>query len=190
MIETSSSNGYTSDKLKSIDETTEIINKLRENQRRLRKCVGEVRNKEMLVGLCIGGYDLLHPGHMTHIRSAKGLCDLLVVGVTTDRFNKDRKGKGRPIYNENLRAFTLTQLEKVDLVFLSDYDMAVQPILRIKPDLYIKGPDYLTLGDNKTEAARRLAEREATASVGGKVIFTADEKLSTSTIIKYIQSMV
>jgi bifunctional ADP-heptose synthase (sugar kinase/adenylyltransferase) len=33
------------------------------------------------IGLCIGAYDLLHAEHMTHLRSAKTLCDFLLIGT-------------------------------------------------------------------------------------------------------------
>ncbi len=149
------------------------------------KIVEEQKEKGKTVGLCIGGFDLLHPGHMTHLRSARALCDFLVIGVTAEEFNAARKGKGRPVYNDILRCFSLSQLNSVDLVFISKYPKAVEAIKSVKPNYYIKGPDYK---DKQTPGI--TAEREAIKSVGGEIKYTNDEKLSTSELINYIKENV
>lgn len=41
-------------------------------------------NKEQVIGYTAGVYDLFHIGHLTLFKNAKGMCDKLVVGVTTD----------------------------------------------------------------------------------------------------------
>ena len=48
--------------------------------------VSQAKVQGKKVGLCHGGFDLLHPGHIIHFESAKRLCDVLMVSVTSDKF--------------------------------------------------------------------------------------------------------
>jgi len=146
--------------------------------------INKIKNQNKKIGLCVGAFDLLHPGHVNHFISAKKHCDVLIVGITTDKFIKRNKNKNRPIYNQQLRAFFVSQLKPIDFVFLSDYRTANEVINILKPDFYIKGPDYKN--DNRKDI---VSERESIKKVGGRIIYTSDEKLSSTKIIAYIQKL-
>jgi rfaE bifunctional protein nucleotidyltransferase chain/domain len=146
--------------------------------------VARFNKQNKKVGLCHGGFDLLHPGHVKHFESAKKICDVLIVSVTSDQFVSARKGDDRPIFTDKLRAYMIAHLDCVDYVVISDYKKGIEIIDLIKPAFYIKGPDFIG-----KETPGIVAERSAIAAIGGKMIYTHDPKLSTTEIIDYIQSI-
>jgi len=142
------------------------------------------KNKKNTFGLCHGGFDLLHPGHVKHFESASKLCDKLIVSITCDKFVKERKGANRPIFPENERAYMIASIEFVDFVVISPYKTGIEIIEYIRPDYYIKGPDY----KNKNTKGI-IQEREAIKKIGGEILYTNDEKFSTSGLIDKIKKI-
>jgi rfaE bifunctional protein nucleotidyltransferase chain/domain len=146
--------------------------------------ISELKKSGKTVGLCHGGFDLLHPGHIKHLKSAKSLCDILFVSVTSDRFLALSKGIERPILGENLRAYMVSNLKSVDYALVSDYEQGVEVIKSLKPSFYIKGPECI----NKI-APGIISERQAIKDVGGEMRYTHDHILSTTGIVDYIKRM-
>lgn len=126
----------------------------------------------------------MHPGHIKHFESAKKLCDILFVSITSDHYIAIRKGKNRPIYNDTLRAYAVASVRFVDYVVISDSKTGISIIKRLLPDYYIKGPDYVA--DASSEL---MQEKEAAESCGGRLIFTKDPKLSTTDILRKIKNL-
>lgn len=74
----------------------------------------------MVIGYTTGVYDLFHVGHLNLLKNAKGLCDKLIVGVTTDDL-VEYKGKRSMIPYED-RAEIVRAIKYVDAV-VPQYDM-------------------------------------------------------------------
>ena len=74
----------------------------------------------MLIGYTAGVFDLFHIGHLNLLKNAKGMCDKLVVGVTTDEL-VGYKGKHSVIPFED-RIEIIRNISFVDAV-VPQYDM-------------------------------------------------------------------
>src|SRR5436853_1544672 len=131
------------------------------------------------VAQCHGCFDLLHIGHVKHFESAKKIADVLVVTVTPDRFVN--KGPGRPAFPENLRLESIAALEVVDYVALNEWPTAIETINLLKPDFYVKGPDYKRREDDITQNI--TLEEDAVKAAGGELYITEDVTFSSSKII-------
>ena len=90
-----------------------------------------------------GVFDLLHAGHVALLEAARAAGDALVVGVNSDASVR-RLGKGpdRPLVGETERARVLAALAAVDCVVLFDDDTPLALIVRLHPDVLVKGADY------------------------------------------------
>ena len=128
---------------------------------------------------CHGVFDLLHVGHLRYFQEAKAMGDVLVVTLTTDKFVN--KGPHRPAFPEQLRAEALAGLECVDFVAINPHPTAVEAIRLLKPDVYVKGPDYADTSKDVTGKIHE--EEEAVKSVGGRIAFTTGEIFSSTSLI-------
>ncbi len=89
-----------------------------------------------------GCFDILHRGHLEYLQQSARLGDLLVIAVNSDASVRVLKGPGRPLNNEQDRAFALASLRCVDAVFVFDGPRLDGEISLLKPDLYTKAGDY------------------------------------------------
>ncbi|MCA3265861.1 MAG: adenylyltransferase/cytidyltransferase family protein, partial [Azospirillum sp.] len=153
------------DKIKPIAELGEIAERLRAQGKR--------------VVLCHGTFDLLHIGHIRHLQQARLEGDVLFVTVTCDAHV--RRGPGRPVFPEDLRAEMLAATQFVDWVGISRDATAETPINAIKPTAYVKGSDYKDPADDIT--GKIVDEQRAVEAHGGRLIFTEDIVFSSSALL-------
>ena len=132
------------------------------------------------VVLAHGCFDLLHLGHIRHLKEASSLGDKLVVSITADKHVN--KGPGRPQFSAEQRREALLMLDCVDEVVINDAETAVEMIKRIKPAVYVKGIDYAS-----GETDGLAAEREAVEAVGGRFHVTTAEKWSSSQLLRSVR---
>lgn len=90
-----------------------------------------------------GVFDLLHPGHVRLLESARALGDALIVGVNSDAsVRRLGKGQGRPVNALKDRCRVLAALACVDAVTAFSEDTPERLLSRLRPDILVKGADY------------------------------------------------
>jgi D-beta-D-heptose 7-phosphate kinase/D-beta-D-heptose 1-phosphate adenosyltransferase len=89
-----------------------------------------------------GCFDILHAGHVDLLQRAKDLGDVLVVAINTDASVQRVKGPNRPMIPEHERAELLAGLRVVDFVCTFDEDTPREAILKVHPDILVKGADW------------------------------------------------
>jgi D-beta-D-heptose 7-phosphate kinase/D-beta-D-heptose 1-phosphate adenosyltransferase len=128
----------------------------------LRRHVAAARAAGRRIVFTNGCFDILHRGHVTLLNRAKGLGDLLVVGVNSDASVRRLKGAKRPINTLEDRLKVLAALSYVDVVVAFDGDSPRELIAEVRPDIYVKGGDY---------SRETLPECALVESLGGAVRF-------------------
>lgn len=90
-----------------------------------------------------GVFDVLHRGHAVYLAQARALGANLIVAVNTDASVR-RLGKGpdRPVNSLADRAALLAALEAVNLVTWFEEETPLELIVRVKPDVLVKGGDW------------------------------------------------
>ena len=107
-----------------------------------------------------GCFDLLHAGHVATLEAARALGDCLVVCLNSDESVRRLKGPGRPLVGEADRTSVLEALACVDAVAVFDESTPEAVIERLRPDVWVKGGDYV---------AAELPEARVLARWGGRV---------------------
>ena len=90
-----------------------------------------------------GTFDVLHPGHIALLNTARSYGDYLIVAIDTDRRVKELKGDKRPINCQQDRMIMLSNLKSVDIVeFFDSKEELIEIIEMYKPEVYVKGSDW------------------------------------------------
>ena len=90
-----------------------------------------------------GTFDVLHPGHIALLNTARSYGDWLIVAIDTDRRVRELKGEQRPINNQTDRKIMLSNLKAVDIVVFFDSKEELIELMKLyKPDVYVKGSDW------------------------------------------------
>jgi D-beta-D-heptose 7-phosphate kinase/D-beta-D-heptose 1-phosphate adenosyltransferase len=113
------------------------------------------------VGFTNGCFDLLHPGHLRVLETARAHCDRLLVGLNSDQSVKRLKGDSRPVQDERSRALVLASLSCVDGVVIFGEDTPLEVIRALRPNLLVKGGEY---------NADEVAGASLVESWGGKLL--------------------
>lgn len=139
--------------------------------------------RDRKIVLCHGAFDLVHMGHLLHFEEARALGDLLVVTITGDRHITKKRSVS---LHENARARQIAALEIVDWVAIVDEPSAVAAIQALRPDVYVKGPEYSNLLLDKTSNISH--EKTLVESYGGRMHFTSGETYSSTKLSHFLLS--
>lgn len=139
----------------------------------------QLRTRGKCVVLCHGTFDLIHTGHIRYLQRAKQEGDVLMLTVTGDAYVN--KGPGRPVFNEQLRAENLAALACVDFVAINHAVTAVEALHHIRPNVYAKGSDYRSHGDDVT--GNIVREKEAVEAHGGRIFYTDEITFSSTHLL-------
>ena len=135
------------------------------------------------VSLITGGFDPLHSGHIKYINAAKSYGDILVVGLNSDKWLENKKGKFFLPFNERL--MIMKSLKDIhDVISFDDSDdSAIDAIKNIKntyKDSIIK---FCNGGDRNEENIPELKEFENDKRVEFKFGVGGDSKINSSSKI-------
>lgn len=98
------------------------------------------RDNIMVIGYTAGVFDLFHIGHLNLLKNAKGMCDRLIVGVTTDDLVL-YKGKHALIpYQERIEI--VRSIKYVDAVVPQDNMDKLSMCKKLGAELLFVGDDW------------------------------------------------
>jgi len=92
--------------------------------------------KTVFVG---GTFDIMHPGHVRLLKYASSLGKLYVV-IARDKNVQETKGK-KPVLSEKSRLELVSSIKYVYQARLGDLQDKMKPLMEIKPDIVVLGPD-------------------------------------------------
>lgn len=94
----------------------------------------------MIIGYTAGVFDLFHIGHLNLLKNSKGMCDRLIVGVTTDELVK-YKNKS-PVIPFTERIEIVRNIKYVDAVVAQEDMDKLLMCKKLKVDVLFVGDDW------------------------------------------------
>lgn len=128
----------------------------------------------MIIGYTTGVFDLFHVGHLNMLKNAKGMCDKLIVGVTTDELVSYKHKKAVISFEERMEI--VRNIRCVDAVVPQDTMNKFEMWKKLKFDIMFVGDDWY--GTDKWKAYD-----EQFQEVGVKIIYFPYYKGTSSTLI-------
>ncbi|MBI2007025.1 MAG: FAD synthase [Nitrosopumilales archaeon] len=107
-----------------------------------RKSLTELGRTSLKVVLAGGVFDIIHPGHIHTLNSAKALGDVLIVVVATDKTAQKMK-KRIPLHNQKLRRELVDSLLMVDLCVVGNEEDIFKTVDLVRPEVIALGYDQV-----------------------------------------------
>ena len=122
-----------------------------------------------------GTFDIFHVGHLRLLEKARALGTRLIVGVSTDKLNFDKKGRN-PVYSEHERKEIILSLKCVDLVFDEEsLEQKGEYLQKYNADILVMGDDW----EGKFDVYREFCK---------VVYFQRTPAISTTEVIEKIRT--
>ena len=131
-------------------------------------------DEKAMIGYTSGVYDLFHVGHLNLLKNAKGLCDKLIVGVTSDELVSYKNKKAVIPHAERMEV--VRNIKFVDAVVPQNDMDKFKMWERLKFDVMFVGDDWFD-----TPKWKELDD--LFKSVGVKIIYFPYTKGVSSTLI-------
>lgn len=131
----------------------------------------------MVIGYTTGVFDLFHIGHLNLLKNAKGMCDKLIVGVTSDEL-VSYKNKNAVIPFEE-RMEIVRNVVHVDAVIRQDSMDKMEMWSKLKFDIMFVGDDW-------HNTPKWDALENEFSDIGVKIVFFPYTQGTSSTLINAI----
>jgi glycerol-3-phosphate cytidylyltransferase len=132
---------------------------------------------KLILGYTTGVFDLFHVGHLNLLKRASGLCDRLVVGVTTDELVKYKNKSAVIPFDERLSI--VSSLECVASAIPQDSLDKFKQWEKLKFDVLFVGDDWH--GNQTWEETERDLK-----SVGVRIVYLPYTQSTSSTLINEV----
>ena len=131
----------------------------------------------MILGYTTGVFDLFHIGHLNMLKNAKGMCDKLIVGVTTDELVSYKHKKAVIPFEERIEI--VRSIECVDVAIPQRSMDKFEAWKKLKFDVMFVGDDWYAT-EKWEEYERQFTE------VGVKIIYFPYTQGTSSTLINEV----
>lgn len=126
--------------------------------------------------ITFGTFDVFHIGHVNILERAKELGNYLIVGVSSDELNFNKKGR-YPVYRQEHRLQIINSLHCVDEVFVEEsLELKAEYLKEKKAHILVMGNDWEGKFDHFSNICK-------------VVYFPRTENVSTTDIIQMIQNI-
>jgi glycerol-3-phosphate cytidylyltransferase len=136
-----------------------------------------VKENNMIIGYTTGVFDLFHIGHLNLLKNARGLCDKLIVGITTDELVAYKFKRAVIPFEERLEI--VRSIKYVDAAIPQETMDKVEAWKRIRFDVMFVGDDWYG-ADTWRELERKFAE------FGVRIVYFPYTRGTSSTLLNDI----